>query len=93
MKLTDKIGNELQRADLVTFSAEELVGVISEIDSGEIARPRAVDGGGVAADARLPVIIIKVQFQTGFAAGPDGVFSKLLKVCKPNSDVDKVVLQ
>lgn len=90
MKLTDKIGNELQRADLVTFSAEELVGVISEIDSGEIARPLSVQGG-VTADARLPVIIIKVQFQTGFAAGPDGVFSKLLKVCKPNSDVNNLI--
>lgn len=52
MKLTDKIGNELQRADLVTFSAEELVGVISEIDSGEIARPLSVQGG-VTADARF----------------------------------------
>lgn len=90
MKLTDKIGNELQKADIVSFTSDMLVGVISEIDSGEIARPLSVQGG-VTADARPAVIIVKVQFQTGFMAGPDGVFSKLLKVQKPSSDVNNLV--
>lgn len=90
MKITDKIGNELQKADIVSFTSDMLVGVISEIDSGEIARPLSVQGG-VTADARPAVIIVKVQFQTGFMAGPDGVFSKLLKVQKPSSDVNSLV--
>ena len=91
MKLTDKLGNELQKADIVSFTTDQLVGVIAEIDSGEIARPVSMAGDKMTATQRPPIIVVKVQFDTGFMAGPDGVFSKLLKVQKPSSDVNKLV--
>lgn len=95
MKLTDALGNELNRGDLVTLKIDQIVGVISEVDSGEIARGVSIAGTQPKGEVHLPVIVVQIQLTTGLQGPPNGVFQNLLKIAKPekSSDVDKLVKQ
>lgn len=90
MKLTDRLGNQLDRGDAVTFSEPQLVGVITEISSGDIARPVSIDSTGVKAQMRPPSCVVTVQFASAMFS-PSGQFEKLIKVHKPSTDADKVI--
>ena len=92
MKLTDRLGNELKKGDVVTFSEDQIVGVIAELDGGEIARPLALDGGKITAEQRPPMCGVVVQFQTAFAT-KTGVFDRIIKVHKPSTQVDDGIIR
>lgn len=94
--MKDALGNELQRGDVVSLRLDHIIGVITELDSGQIARGVSLVGPQPQGQLRPATIVIRVETTTAFVSA-DGSFGNLVKVHKPtqqtSSDVNKSPLE
>jgi hypothetical protein len=88
MKVLDLIGNELQQGDTVVVRPDHVIGVITKVESGEIARGIITDGSKPAGQVLPPHVVIQIQATQAVLiqappGSPVGQVQGVVKVQKP----------
>ena len=83
MKVTDLLGNELKKEDLVAIRPDHVIAQVLSIEDGQIVRGLSLEGPKPAGQQIQPHILLKVEMSSVQAILPNGVVPGVIKVQKP----------
>jgi len=85
MTLTDLVGNELEVGSLVCIKIDHVVGQITKLETGSIAKGLSIAGPDPVGQEQPPHIIVQIQLTSVLTANSAGQLPGVLKVAKPDA--------
>ncbi len=85
MKLTDLVGNDLEIGNLVSVKIDHVVGQISKLETGSIAKGLSIAGPDPVGQEQPPHIVVQIALTSAIVADATGRLAGVLKIAKPNA--------